>query len=82
MTSNTAEPRGRTRTESTSGKKYLYDVLGIAKDATDDDIKRAYRKLALQYHPDKNLDGDPAKTEKVGVLYMNLSRILGYSSKR
>lgn len=34
--------------------KNHYDVLGIAKDASDEDIKRAYRKLALKLHPDKN----------------------------
>ena len=32
-----------------------YLVLGISKKATDDEIKRAYRKLALKYHPDKVL---------------------------
>uniref|UniRef100_A0A8R1I2N8 J domain-containing protein n=1 Tax=Caenorhabditis japonica TaxID=281687 RepID=A0A8R1I2N8_CAEJA len=42
---------------------HLYNVLGVPKNATDDEIKKAYRKLALRYHPDKNLDGDPEKTE-------------------
>lgn len=59
----------RHRAESTTSKKHLYDVLGIEKNATDDDIKRAYRKLALRYHPDKNLDGDPEKTEKVSFYF-------------
>ncbi len=35
-------------------KRDYYDVLGVSKTATQDDIKRAYRKLAIQYHPDKN----------------------------
>ena len=31
-------------------KRDYYDVLGIAKDASDDEIKKAYRKLAMKYH--------------------------------
>ena len=30
-----------------------YKVLGLTKDATDDEVRKAYRKLALQYHPDR-----------------------------
>ena len=55
------------------GKDY-YKILGINKGASDDDIKKAYRKLALKYHPDKNrAAGAEEKFKEVAEAYEVLS---------
>ena len=56
-------------------KRDYYEVLGVGKDASADEIKKAYRKLAMKYHPDQNA-GDPsaeAKFKEVGEAYKILS---------
>ena len=57
-----------------------YEVLGVSREASDEEIKKAYRRLAMKYHPDRN-NGDKAAEEKfkqVGEAYS----VLGDAQKR
>lgn len=48
-----------------------YNILGVPRDADQDTIKKAFRKLAMQHHPDKG--GDPAEFQKINEAYNTLS---------
>ena len=56
-------------------KKDYYDVLGVSKSANKDELKKAYRKLAMKYHPDRNPDDSQAaeKFKELSEAYEILS---------
>ena len=54
--------------------KNYYDILGISRDANTDQIKKAYRKLARQYHPDVSKETDAEeRMQEINVAYDTLS---------
>lgn len=55
-------------------RKDYYKILGVPKDASEHDIKKSYRKLAVRYHPDKNRDGEEGdeKFKEIGEAYETL----------
>ncbi|MBU1707511.1 DnaJ domain-containing protein, partial [bacterium] len=56
-------------------KRDYYEILGVERNASEDDIKKAYRKLAMQYHPDRNKDDKTAeeKFKEIGEAYAVLN---------
>ena len=60
-------------------KRDLYEILGVSKDASEADIKKAYRKLSKKYHPDINKEpGADEKFKEIAEAY----EILGDAQKR
>ena len=56
-----------------ASKKDYYEVLGVNKDASESEIKSAFRRLAKKYHPDNKETGDEAKFKEIGEAYAVLS---------
>ena len=58
----------------TTSKRDYYDILSVAKGASDEDIKKAFRKLAMEFHPDRNRrEGAEAKFKEINEAYQVLS---------
>ena len=64
-----------------SNKKDFYEVLGVDKNATDDVIRKAYKKLAIKWHPDKHVDDKKEAEEKFKEISEAYS-VLGDPKKR
>lgn len=58
--------------------KDYYVILKVSRDASSDDIRKAHRKMALRYHPDRSIEPDPARFREIQEAY----EILGSEDKR
>lgn len=58
-------PKAASFDDSCGSEYCLYKMLGVTKNAEESEIKKAYRRLALKWHPDKNTDANKQKAEKM-----------------
>ena len=66
---------------ASSGEIDYYELLGLSQDASDGDVKKAYRKLAVQWHPDKNPDAKE-ESEAMFKLVARAYEVLSDPQKR
>eukprot|EP01062_Namystynia_karyoxenos_P018528 TRINITY_DN16910_c1_g2_i1.p1 TRINITY_DN16910_c1_g2~~TRINITY_DN16910_c1_g2_i1.p1 ORF type:complete len:132 (-),score=43.02 TRINITY_DN16910_c1_g2_i1:18-413(-) len=59
----------------------LYDVIGVAPDASDEDIRLAYKKLIVQWHPDKNAGNEEKATARFKEI-QHAHSVIGHPQKR
>ena len=58
----------------TTQKRDYYEILGVSRNASEDDLRKAFRKLAFEFHPDRNKDKDAEKKFKeINEAYQVLS---------
>lgn len=65
--------------------KDFYDILGLPREATEDDIRRSYKKLALRYHPDKQVnksEEEKKEAENIFKLVAEAYEVLSDKKKR
>ena len=75
------QSRAGSRERAVADKRDYYEVLGLARNASADDVRKAYRRLAMQYHPDKN----PDNKEEAEVRFKEISEayeVLSDANKR
>jgi len=60
---------------------YYYHILGLEQTVTKEEVKRKYRMLALQYHPDRNMSGDIKLVKEMEEKFKEISGAYKYLTK-